>query len=114
MSRPLPPTVRALDADGSEFWLDAAGRAFRADSSRVPELDGPASAAPLDRGEVVRVLAERYAFTLSEAAIAYNGPIDAECAAQSWRDRGCEVQAVATELGLRAEFDALTREGGGA
>ncbi len=86
-AKPTPPCVRALDADGSEFWMDARGLAWRSDSSRVPELDGPpaglhtcpgyclecvtgvdrrnghgmratsSSAAPLDRAEVVRALA---------------------------------------------------------
>lgn len=41
-AKPTPPCVRAKDADGSEFFLDARGLAWRADSSRVPELDGPA------------------------------------------------------------------------
>ena len=38
---PLPPLREARDADGSTFWLDARGLAFRVDQTRLPELDGP-------------------------------------------------------------------------
>ena len=146
--KPIPPTVRALDADGSEFFLDSRGLAFRADSSRVPELDGPPAerdlmicptcdgntyvgdigmgnerycptcrgagtvnsvppAPTLDRGEVARVLADafrrdRRMQCATEFAIASNR-LDARCDA---------YEEIADSLGIRSEFDALTRGGG--
>lgn len=59
--KPIPPTVRALDADGSEFFLDSTGRAFRADSSRVPDLDGPAAVDAASVADTARALAEKWA-----------------------------------------------------
>jgi hypothetical protein len=103
-AKPTPPCVRALDADGSEFWLDRNGLAWRADSSRVPELDGPAiptdakhtrtrSPLMIDREQVVKALAS-------------------ECALHVRKDAREGISAVAEALGLRAEFDAACKEVG--
>lgn len=117
MSAPkiVGPTVRALDADGSEFWLDANGLAWRADRSRVPELDSvPVDPAPLDRAEVVGVLA-----ALHLAAMRCREAYSIEPNAHRQRvgqvrnlSRANTVELVADRLGLRAEFHAAVREGG--
>ena len=109
--KPIPPTVRALDADGSEFFMDSTGRAFRADSSRVPELDGPPSPT-LDRAEVVRVLAA--AWIALQATLAWNlrDPKGSRVRNDSRLDEMRGIEASATALGIRAEFDALVRGGG--
>ena len=39
---PIPPFACAKDADGSEFWLDARGRAWNVARERLEHLDGPA------------------------------------------------------------------------
>lgn len=93
-AKPTPPCVRALDADGSEFFLDARGLAWRCDSSRVPELDGPpAGPAALDRADVVAKLA------LLERGARFD--------VESWA-----IVRVVDALGLRAEFDAACEEVG--
>ena len=109
--KPVPPTVRALDADGSEYWLDAAGRAYRADSSRVPELDGP-PAPTLERAEVARVLAATW--TALQATLDWDlrDPKGSRVRNERRLDEMRGIEASATALGLRAEFDALTRGGG--
>ena len=63
---PVGPFVTAHDVKHGEFFLDANGLAWRADRTRVAELDGPPinvrtidAPATLDRGEVLRVLVKR-------------------------------------------------------
>lgn len=104
--KPTPPCVRALDADGSEFWMDARGLAWRADSSRVPELDGPpAGPAALDRAAVVRVLATEY-----RANGLLLSAIKCKITANRLEARCDAYEEVADSLGLRAEFDAACKE----
>jgi len=137
-AKPTPPCIRALDADGSEFFMDARGLAWRADSSRVPELDGPAAAPdavrcrysdcrhpeaneaervtcpdcradlglpPLDRAEVVRVLATEY-----RANGLLLSAIKCKITANRLEARCDAYEEVADSLGLRAEFDAACKE----
>jgi hypothetical protein len=53
---PVPPLVEARDADGSSFWLDALGHAYRCDRSRAVELDGPPGDPVLPAGVVIRAV----------------------------------------------------------
>lgn len=124
-AKPTPPCVRALDADGtppvppfspeardadgSKFRIDATGRAFRLDSSRVPELDGPPSSAPLDRAEVVRVLAEEWLHCDRKASRFLDA---SQASYREWQANRHQVTIIAVLLGLFAEFDAACKEVG--
>ena len=72
---PIGPFVTARDADGSEFFLDANGLAWRADRTRVAELDGPPMSitrseppATLDRGGVLAAMARAWMHYTRKAA----------------------------------------------
>jgi len=98
--------------DGSELWMDdATGKAFRADCSRAPEFDGPASPAPLDRAEVARVLAAM-AREIDETEPEHEATPNDDCpVCASMALEHETLERVASRLSLSAEFAALTNRG---
>ena len=99
--------TRITDPEHGEVYIGQDGLARLADSTRVPELDGPA-ARTLDRGEVLRVLEAAHRFDrrmqcATENTMAANR-LDARCNAYA---------QIADELGFTdAEWDAARGEVG--